>query len=74
MLPYILRRLALIVPTLLGILTLNFFIIKAAPGGPVEQMIAQLQGLDVAAAARVSGSGGETAGPNVSAQASSTSA
>ena len=74
MLTYILRRLALIIPTLLGILTLNFFIIQAAPGGPVEQMIAQLQGLDVAAAARVSGSGGETAGPNVSAQASSKSA
>ncbi|HCU68617.1 MAG TPA: microcin ABC transporter permease, partial [Desulfomicrobium sp.] len=51
MLAYILRRLALIVPTLLGILTLNFFIIQAAPGGPVEQMIARLQGLDVAAAA-----------------------
>ena len=34
MLIYILRRLALIVPTLLGILTLNFFIIQAAPGGP----------------------------------------
>lgn len=75
MLTYILRRLALIVPTLLGILTLNFFIIQAAPGGPVEQMIAQLQGLDVAAAARVSGAGGgETAGANVSAQASSASA
>ena len=62
MLAYILRRLALIVPTLLGILTLNFFIIQAAPGGPVEQMIAQLQGLDVAAAARVSGPGGDAAG------------
>ena len=74
MLVYILRRLALIIPTLLGILTLNFFIIQAAPGGPVEQMIAQLQGLDVAAAARVSGAGGgETAGANISAQASSRS-
>lgn len=75
MLTYILRRLALIIPTLLGILTLNFFIIQAAPGGPVEQMIAQLQGLDVAATARVGGGGGgETAGTNVSAQASTTSA
>ena len=61
MLAYILRRLALIVPTVLGILTLNFFIIQAAPGGPVEQMIAHLQGLDVAAAARVSGPGADTA-------------
>ena len=73
MLIYILRRLALIVPTLLGILTLNFFIIQAAPGGPVEQMIAQLQGLDVAAAARVSGPGGDAAGGSAAAQASSKS-
>lgn len=58
---YILRRLALIIPTLIGIITLNFFIIQAAPGGPVEQMIAKLQGLDVGAAARVSGPGQETA-------------
>jgi microcin C transport system permease protein len=73
MLAYILRRLALIVPTLLGILTLNFFIIQAAPGGPVEQMIARLQGLDVAAAARVSGPGADAAGSQ-GAQASSKSA
>jgi microcin C transport system permease protein len=75
MLAYILRRLALIIPTLLGILTLNFFIIQAAPGGPVEQMIARLQGLDVAAAARVSGPGGDAAGGSQTAsQASSRSA
>lgn len=74
MLAYILRRLALIVPTLLGILTLNFFIIQAAPGGPVEQMIARLQGLDVAAAARVSGPGGDAGGGSQAAQASSKSA
>ncbi len=58
---YILRRLALIVPTILGILTLNFFIVQVAPGGPVEQMIARLQGLDVAASARVSGPGADAA-------------
>lgn len=74
MLVYILRRLALIIPTLLGILTLNFFIIQAAPGGPVEQMIARLQGLDVAAAARVSGPGGDAAGGSQASQASSKSA
>lgn len=74
MLIYILRRLTLIVPTLLGILTLNFFIIQAAPGGPVEQMIARLQGLDVAAAARVSGPGGDAAGGSQAAQESSGSA
>ncbi len=42
---YILKRLLLIIPTLLGIMTLNFFIIQAAPGGPVEQMIARLEGV-----------------------------
>lgn len=42
---YIFKRLLLIVPTLLGIMTLNFFIIQAAPGGPVEQMIARLEGI-----------------------------
>ncbi len=62
MLAYIVRRLILIVPTLFGIMVVNFIIVQAAPGGPVEQMIAQIQGLDVAATARVSGSGSETAG------------
>jgi len=45
MLVYILKRLALIVPTLFGILLLNFVIVQAAPGGPVEKALAQLQGL-----------------------------
>ena len=45
MLIYILKRLLLIVPTLLGILLLNFVIVQAAPGGPVEKAIAQLQGI-----------------------------
>ncbi len=39
---YILRRLLLMIPTLLGILLINFIIIQAAPGGPVEQLIVQL--------------------------------
>ncbi|AIL61873.1 microcin C ABC transporter permease YejB [Pseudomonas alkylphenolica] len=42
---YILRRLLLIVPTLLIILLVNFVIVQAAPGGPVEQAIARLQGI-----------------------------
>lgn len=42
---YVLKRLLLIIPTLLGILTINFFIIQIAPGGPVEQAIARMQGL-----------------------------
>jgi microcin C transport system permease protein len=50
---YILRRLLLIIPTLLGILTINFIIIQAAPGGPVEQTLAQLEGLNVDATSRI---------------------
>ena len=42
---YILRRLLLIVPTLLAILLVNFLIVQAAPGGPVEQAVARLQGI-----------------------------
>ena len=61
MLAYILRRLILVIPTLFGIMVLNFFIVQAAPGGPVEQMIAQLEGTAVGATERFSGSasGGE---------------
>ena len=62
MLSYILRRLMLVVPTLIGIMVINFFIIQAAPGGPVDQMLAQIQGTAVDATERFSGSssGGET--------------
>ena len=59
---YILRRLLLIVPTLVGIMAINFIIIQFAPGGPVERVIAQLQGTDVSATARISGGGGDFAG------------
>ena len=37
----------LIIPTLFGILAVNFIIIQAAPGGPVEKAIAQIKGNDV---------------------------
>ena len=50
MLAYILRRLLLIIPTLLIILLVNFVIVQAAPGGPVEQAIARLQGIGGGAA------------------------
>jgi microcin C transport system permease protein len=43
---YILKRLLLMVPTLLGILLVTFAIVQFVPGGPVEQMVAQLQGRD----------------------------
>lgn len=55
MLAYIVRRLLLIIPTLFGILLINFLIIQAAPGGPVEQMIANLEGFE-GATSRISGS------------------
>lgn len=42
---YLLRRLLLVIPTLFCILLVNFVIIQAAPGGPVEQAIARLQGI-----------------------------
>jgi len=45
MLAYLARRLLLIIPTLFGILVINFLIVQAAPGGPVEQTIAKLQGI-----------------------------
>ena len=41
---YILRRLALVIPTLLGIMVINFVLVQFVPGGPVEQIIAQLEG------------------------------
>ena len=43
---YILKRLLLMIPTLFGILLITFIIIQFVPGGPVEQMVAQLQGRD----------------------------
>lgn len=58
---YLLRRLLLMIPTLLGILTINFFVVQAAPGGPVEQMIYRMQGHDGGSAtARFTGGGSET--------------
>lgn len=41
---YILRRLVLVIPTLLGIMILNFSLTQFVPGGPVEQMIARMEG------------------------------
>ncbi len=41
---YVLRRLLLIIPTLLGIMIVNFVLTQFVPGGPIEQVIAQMQG------------------------------
>lgn len=52
---YVARRLLLLFPTLIGIITLNFFIVQLAPGGPVDQMIATLTGQDTGATSRIAG-------------------
>ncbi|MCK0744941.1 microcin C ABC transporter permease YejB [Chromohalobacter nigrandesensis] len=56
---YVLRRLLLMIPTLLGILLLNFMIVQVAPGGPIDQMLARFEGMDSNASTRLEG-GGET--------------
>ncbi len=58
MLAYLVRRLLLFVPTLFGIMIVNFIVVQAAPGGPVELMLSRLRGEAVEATARVGGSGG----------------
>ena len=61
MLAYIIRRLLFVIPTLFAIIVLNFIVIQLAPGGPVEQALAQIQGMAVDATARFSGTNqGET--------------
>ena len=63
MIAYIVRRLLLMIPTLFAIMLINFVIIQTAPGGPVEQIIAQLTGQGAAIAERVTQAGaGETMG------------
>ena len=57
MISYIIRRLLLMVPTLLGILLVSFLVVQFAPGGPVERVIAQLSGSDTGASSRIPGSG-----------------
>ena len=52
---YIIRRLLLMIPTLLGIMVINFVIVQFAPGGPIEQMLATMSGSAVSATARMGG-------------------
>ncbi|MGY9006793.1 MAG: microcin C ABC transporter permease YejB [Alphaproteobacteria bacterium] len=54
MIAYIIRRLGLILPTLFGIMVLNFVIVQFAPGGPVERLVGELTGTKVEATARIS--------------------
>ncbi|MDO5641097.1 MAG: ABC transporter permease subunit [Paracoccus sp. (in: a-proteobacteria)] len=54
---YILRRLALVIPTLIGIMLVNFALIQFVPGGPIEQVIARVQG-EGSTMSELSGGGG----------------
>ena len=57
---YILKRILLMIPTLLGIMVMTFAIVQFVPGGPIERIIAQVQGTAVDATARFGGgTGGE---------------
>ena len=72
MLSYIARRLALMVPTLFGILLISFVIVQFAPGGPVERVISQLQNPNSGGAAdRVGGGSGGDAGAQAAGDAGS---
>jgi microcin C transport system permease protein len=73
MIAYIIRRLLLIIPTLIGIMLVNFIVIQVAPGGPVEQAIAQLTGVGSSITERVSRGGtGDTLEPATSRQGNQT--
>lgn len=62
MLSYILRRLLLIIPTLLGMLLVTFVLIQFLPGGPIERIQAQIE-RDASATGRISGGSGESFTP-----------
>src|ERR1700749_4766416 len=53
---YIVRRLLFMIPTIFGIMLVSFVVVQFAPGGPVERVIAQLQGTETGATSRISGS------------------
>lgn len=59
---YILKRILLMIPTLLGIMLMTFAVIQFVPGGPVEQVIAKMQGTGTDSLSRVSGESGNEAG------------
>ena len=58
MFAYILRRILLMIPTIFGIMAVSFAIVQFVPGGPVERVIAQLQGADQGSTAGFGGGGG----------------
>jgi microcin C transport system permease protein len=64
---YLLKRILLIIPTMIGIMLISFVIVQFAPGGPVEQMIAKLTGSDTSMSDRLGG-GGDTLGRGTQSQ------
>lgn len=68
---YIFRRLLLMIPTILGIMAISFAVIQFAPGGPVERVIAQLQGQGGDAMDRLSGGGSDAGATSMNSGGSS---
>ncbi|MCB1533936.1 MAG: microcin C ABC transporter permease YejB [Rhodoblastus sp.] len=68
---YIARRLLLMIPTLFGIMLISFVVVQFAPGGPVERIIAQLQGQDAGATSRFGGGGGDVGASGGASQSAS---
>ncbi|MEM1306109.1 MAG: microcin ABC transporter permease, partial [Pseudomonadota bacterium] len=60
---YLIKRILLIFPTLFGIMLISFAIIQFAPGGPIERIIAQVQGNDVSATQRIGGGQADNLNP-----------
>ncbi len=58
---YIIRRILLMIPTLLGIMVVNFALVQFVPGGPIEQILSQLD-QQTSATDRISGGGSEVGG------------
>ena len=56
---YIIKRVLLIFPTLFGIILINFIIVQFAPGGPVEQIVAEITMGSMSTTSSISG-GGDT--------------
>jgi microcin C transport system permease protein len=59
MLAYIARRILLMIPTIFGIMFVSFLVVQFAPGGPVERIVAQLQGFEAGATSRFGGGGSD---------------
>lgn len=60
MFAYLLKRILLMIPTLIGVITLTFVVIQFVPGGPVEQMMLEMKGRG--ASGEASGGGAEYRG------------